>query len=167
MNTTTITASDITTALTAIMESEDGQGWAPNFEDGLLARLFSLKLVEFVSQDSSSAPSEFLELTALGVKWAVSKGQKASKPIGKFLSITVDGKVHMSGVSLPSKTRVLAQNSEAITLHVPGHKYWAGQGLQGYAPAEVQVFRVLEETQGGPRSFTFTVEPLISYPARS
>jgi len=63
-----------------------------------------------------------------------------------FLGIDAQGQVDYKGIDQPVGTLVKTNGSRnLIVVKVPGHSYWASLGEQGYAPAEYQIFWLIEK----------------------
>ena len=74
-----------------------------------------------------------------------------------FLNWEDPENVKFRGEEMPSGIKVLTENGTALAIHVPGHNYWVGIGIEkrrGYERAETQV-RIKEKGLKGKKGWTY------------
>lgn len=64
-----------------------------------------------------------------------------------FLVLDVSGRVIWQGIDQPPCTLIRGntEDQNLLIIKCPGHNYWASLGEQGYAPAEYQIFWLIEK----------------------
>lgn len=90
-----------------------------------------------------------------------------TNPWNRVLTIRIltDGRAQVVGIEQPSTTHVHALSTTGLlVLKVPGHKYWSRRGAQGYAGAELQVYRIQEVKESDEFSTTVRAERLMEIP---
>lgn len=81
-----------------------------------------------------------------------------------FIKIYNNGTVERIGIDQPLGT-LIAVRHEMVAIKVPGHSYWASRGEQGYAGAEIQLYKILERNPEFPGRYK--VEDIMDIPIRS
>lgn len=89
----------------------------------------------------------------------------------RYISIDNDGSAEAHSIDQPKGTlhsvKVL-MDTIYIVIKVPGHQYWRARGEQSYAPAEYQLYEVIDFAPERDRATTtaYEVKRLFEFPVR-
>lgn len=95
----------------------------------------------------------------------------------QLITIGKDGTADRVGVVTPNGTRFhsfkrktslsghLSGLISVLTIKVPGHNFWRGRGMRGYAGPEFEMYRVIEMNANQDGSHSFKCEYLYAIPS--